>query len=415
MTTPETTPGAAREAEVSAEATKLTKRAEADAAAKSTFAEALAKGKSREAAAQAALESHRRFTQGKADAAEGRVIEIHPGTSDEKSEHAIVNVRLADGSDANLATIIPNAERVTFVYGSEIAVDPVAGVVTVPRELGPAQLPFLVREVTRLAGRGKNAEVDAELNARKRLNTRTHALAGELPLFDFEDVRSEYRHAEEAHAKTVRRAELALDSLMSDSAKAYKEKTGRDLYKDVGGIEAFRKQLRYKLLDEQDALIYKYDDRGKRYLFGSAAEGAPDPKDLTFGERVRRLWDSTDTVRDFRLLRKLRSIEEERGSRMERLAAGVAGGPNWVGDVGRTFGYTAVILVAGVAVKIAEIPWKAVQWGLDEADDFLHEWQTKFGKMLFGKGYKPGLKPQKERRADEEKAFDQMVDRKTKA
>lgn len=404
MASPELKRSSSPDVKAAAEAEKKETHAAEEALAATELAAMRTEAADREAKAKVLVAIQENVAKDKAKSANAKpAIEVQPLGHKKEGELASVKVLTSGGASVDIQSVIPDAAAVEIAYGSHIGFDAATGRVTVPQTVSANDLPRLVREVARAAGKS-NKDIALELRTRGKLEAGLEMMASDtdgIGYWDFDDARQEYKRLEEAHSATVRDAERALDGLMYDAAASYKKQTGRDLYEDAGGVEKFREQIRRQLLDDQSGLIYRYDKNRNRYLQGTAAKGRPSFAELGFFQRVGRLWDDTDTVRDYRLLRKISSLK-----------SGLTAPVRWPLDTARTFGAGSAIMIGALTIKIVEVPWKIVRSGFDWIDDVLHGWQQSAGEKVWGKGYKPALKPMAKRREEEEAELAKAIDKK---
>lgn len=181
---------------------------------------------------------------------------------------------------------------VKTVFGRDVAFDAKTGAVTVPADLKKEDIPLLAREFVRA---WKNASesnltppkdspdktlrkdyevvaIQKEISKRRALEEGLEKLRDAYTTWRLPKTRDQYKELEEAHAATVRDAEKAIDKYMPAIAAEYVFETGQDLYKGAGGEDLFQDRLHDDMLVKQNDLVFKYDSKGKRYLFGDVAD-----------------------------------------------------------------------------------------------------------------------------------------------
>ncbi|MBI4598996.1 hypothetical protein HY734_02245 [Candidatus Uhrbacteria bacterium] len=282
---------------------KLTKEqvetARFEAAIREAAARRGAEGREKEAEAQARVGEQRARALERTPAVSDKPVRVVPAYEREIGMPANVLVDV-EGTPTPIQELVPGAKQagVEIVYGERFGVDPHTKRVTIPMHMKPKELPFLVREIARVANGGDHA-ISKELTARGNKEQTVREIREQgFWHRDFVQVRRDYKAHEIVHSKTVSPAEQALDLYMHAAAESYQAATGRDLYQDAGGKENVQNQLERQLIDQQVQLVYRYDEKGKPYL--DVPEGA-----WKVVERMKRFSDSSDTVRDYRLHRKI--------------------------------------------------------------------------------------------------------------
>ncbi len=335
-----------------------------------------------------------------------------------------------DGILVDVERVFGIPDPVKMVYGAKLGVDAETGFVTVPEGLRPEDLPLLARELIRATKHrrellpeeaGKPGErraaderavvIQKEINTRRALETEVKKMRDEYRFFDFSEARDRYARLEVAHSETVRKAEKAVDDLLPALASEYAYVTGRDLYQESGGEDGVKDKVRRGLLAEQAGLVFKYDKKGNRYLFGTPGEGAESMMDLSMFDQAVRLWNSSETVQDYRIHRKMlrRLDEEEALFGKVKLAAEKA--MNAPGQVVVTFGKTGLMATLAAGAWVIDQPRKLLTWGLDRVDGVFTDMYNAVGKWWRGKDFKPSLSS-RERRNQSKDAIKKLADEK---
>lgn len=339
-----------------------------------------------------------------------------------------VHIPNRDGVLVDVEKVFGIPESVRMVYGTKLGLDAETGFVTVPVGMRQEDLPLLARELIRAAkhcrellseeagrpGERRAADeravvIQKEIDARRKLETEVKEMRDEYRFFDFSEMRDRYARLEVAHSETVRKAEKAIDDLLPGLASEYAHVTGRDLYQDAGGEARVKDQVRRRLLAEQAGLVFKYDKKGNRHLLGTPGEGVRDSRDLSMFDQAVRLWNSSETVQDYRVHRKMlrRFDEEEEFFGKVKLAADKAG--RWPGQMVFTFGKTGLMATLAAGAWVIDQPRKLLTWGLDQVDGVATGMINAVGKWWRGKDFTPSISSG-DRRSKSKDAISKMAD-----
>jgi len=281
-------------------------------------------------------------------------------------------------------------------------------VVTVPLEMKPEELPFLLREIARAKGalekvvyfkekKGKGGKVTG-LTRIETLSPRAVLIRDELKKreefaeewgkiqeefderkTDLKTLRDRYKKVEIEHTKAQQPVDNHLDSLVSELAVVFSKQTdGLNPFEAYGSIDAFRNEVKRRLLRQQERLIYPFNEKiNKLLLFNKAPE--PDLWDETVWRPHVR---TSTTVEDWLLLKKLRGYEPG----METSDSTVRQAGNTAKDLLRTFGMSTFKNIGAPLLIAAEklgVPFDALRGIINFADKKRHEAQSYFGGMFW--------------------------------
>ncbi len=325
-----------------------------------------------------------------------------------------ISIRVQDreGNLQDLEAVFGMSDgKVRFVYGEQIGVDAETGAVTVPKEIAAKDLPLLAREMARaarVAGPSSDRPSDhrskalqKEFDKKKELERGVAEMQENYSLWDFADTRARYKKLEEAHSQAVQDAEKAIEGLMPAMVEKYRHVTGRDLYEEAGGEKKTKETVRKRLLEEQAGLVFKYDSKGKRYLTGDFAEGVDDMLDLSYFDAMARLYNNSETVRDFRIRNKMVKMikpAEDATDRLQNVTSKLVHLPP---HALLTFGKTGALSVLATGAFIIDQPRKLLTWGLNTVDAWYTGAMNAIGKWWLGKDLKLESVGEKQKKAEE--------------
>ncbi|HBR80436.1 MAG: hypothetical protein UX09_C0062G0002 [Candidatus Uhrbacteria bacterium GW2011_GWE2_45_35] len=333
-----------------------------------------------------------------------------------RNGETLVLVKVGTGFQDLLQTI--GEREVKLIPGSRLDTDPESGKVSVPENLRPRDLPFLVREILRAGHRGRQVEVmvgdnktkwektgaglalEKEAKARKEYQAGLAQIRKDWGTQEFWEVRKKYIKLEDKLSETFLAAEKTLEPLMSEAARKFEVATGRGLYDGIGGEMAYRRAWKERILARQDRMVNQYDKNGNGRFLGQPAIGVRELPIHTGWDLVpvvgsfrhllrgphgdlpslvrekRNYWDGSQTVQDARLralVRRVDAFGEDNSVTERALKASLVDAP-------ATFGKTALLFTGGLAITALELGLKPVNWlgnAVGDTTEDLFSWVLK--------------------------------------
>lgn len=284
-------------------------------------------------------------------AAEQGSPEVFVGNFDQDNQRAVVLVKGSNGGYKSLGSVIGGdyEEDVRLVFGSKITANLEKKEVEIPRGLTKRDLPFVVREILRVAyldrqesftgtdlmgpkGRKKEVSYDdyreskesillcKERKKRKSYLDKLTRIRGNWKTRPFITMRDEYKKAENDYLDAKQKSEKLLDDLLSEAAGRFSSETNTGLFDGCGGSAGFEAEKKKRLKAEQNEFVYKFDKKGIGALTGFYTPDMDKARQLNNWDYVpllslgRRLWYDRDPFDQLRRAKRVLWDNSETGA-----------------------------------------------------------------------------------------------------